>query len=127
MLNKFIYVSKMAIRIDVKWKSEVFKDIEIFLTEPLILFKSQLFSLTGVPPERQKLMFKGLLKDDVDLSQLGLVNGSKILLIGSNQVLCDNTKINFIEDLPAEEKDMLLGIRAFQPKSGVSLRLFRDW
>lgn len=36
-------------------------------------FKVAVFSLTGVPPDRQKIIVKGgQLKDDADLSKLGL-------------------------------------------------------
>ena len=43
-----------------------------------ILLKTQIFSLTGVPNDRQKIMFKGgLLKDDANLTSLNFkeVNG----------------------------------------------------
>jgi len=35
---------------------QVFKDVEIDTEQPPAVFKMQLFSLTGVPPERQKIM-----------------------------------------------------------------------
>jgi ubiquitin carboxyl-terminal hydrolase 14 len=43
----------------VKWKKEVFANIEIDMSQPPIVFKTQLYTLTGVPPERQKIMVKG--------------------------------------------------------------------
>lgn len=33
-------------------------NVDIDLTEPGLTFKMQLFSLTGVPPERQKILAK---------------------------------------------------------------------
>lgn len=42
-----------------KWQKEVFPGIEIDTSQPPIVFKSQLYTLTGVPPERQKIMVKG--------------------------------------------------------------------
>lgn len=48
----------------VKWGKEVYNDIEANTSEPPMLFKAQIFALTGVQPERQKVMMKGItLKD----------------------------------------------------------------
>lgn len=45
--------------------------MEIDTDQPPALFKMQLFSLTGVPPERQKIMVKGgTLKDDSDWTKV---------------------------------------------------------
>ena len=41
-----------------KWGKEVFGDIEVDTMQPPLMFKSALFSLSGVPPERQKIMIK---------------------------------------------------------------------
>jgi len=38
----------------VKWQKELFPGIEIDTSQPPIVFKTQLYTLTGVPPERQK-------------------------------------------------------------------------
>ncbi|XP_057802751.1 ubiquitin carboxyl-terminal hydrolase 7-like isoform X3 [Salvia miltiorrhiza] len=49
--------------VTVKWQKEVFSNMEIDTTEPPYVFKRQLYDLTGVPPERQKIVVKcGLLK-----------------------------------------------------------------
>jgi len=48
--------------------------------------KADVEKTLGIPPAMQKLMFKGLLKDDgVTLQQVGIKNGSKVLLVGSRQ------------------------------------------
>ena len=48
-----------------KWGKETFSDIEVNTDEDPVLFKAQLFTLTGVQPERQKVMVKGgTLKDN---------------------------------------------------------------
>ncbi len=47
-------------------------------------FKIQLFSLTGVEPERQKILVKGgQLKDDTDLSKLAIKPGHTFMMMGS--------------------------------------------
>lgn len=43
----------------VKWGREKFDNIELNSDESPELFKAQLFALSGVAPERQKVMFKG--------------------------------------------------------------------
>lgn len=45
--------------VSVKWQKELFKDVEIDTTQPPYVFKCQLYDLTGVAPERQKIMVKG--------------------------------------------------------------------
>ncbi|RWW88629.1 hypothetical protein BHE74_00002477 [Ensete ventricosum] len=59
--------------VSVKWQKEVFPAVEIDTSQPPLVFKCQLYALTGVPPERQKIMVKGgLLKDDADWATLGV-------------------------------------------------------
>lgn len=45
--------------VSVKWQKEFFPSVEIDTTQSPYVFKCQLFDLTGVPPERQKIMVKG--------------------------------------------------------------------
>ena len=42
-----------------KWQKETFQNLEIDTSQPPIVFKGQLFALTGVPTDRQKIMVKG--------------------------------------------------------------------
>ncbi|KAI8362006.1 hypothetical protein B0O80DRAFT_476901 [Mortierella sp. GBAus27b] len=59
--------------VSVKWSGKKFDNIEVNLDEPGLVFKAQLFALTGVEPDRQKLIVKGgMLKDDADMNKLGL-------------------------------------------------------
>ena len=79
--------------------------------QPVATFKTQLFSLTGVPPERQKIMgfpkAKGLLKDDADLANVGLKAGLRITMMGTADAPPSNSNADqvFLEDLPPEEQD----------------------
>lgn len=53
------------VSVKVKWGKELFSNVEVNTEEEPMLFKAQLFALTGVQPERQKVMLKGMtLKDD---------------------------------------------------------------
>ncbi|KAK4395162.1 Ubiquitin carboxyl-terminal hydrolase 7 [Sesamum angolense] len=70
--------------VSVKWQKELFSNVEIDTTQSPYVFKCQLYDLTGVPPERQKIMVKGgLLKDDADWSKVGVKEGQKLMMMGT--------------------------------------------
>lgn len=59
-------------------------DVELDPTSNGETFKFQLYSLTGVEPERQKILIKrGHLKDDTDLSTLGAKPGQTFMMMGT--------------------------------------------
>uniref|UniRef100_A0A673KFZ8 Ubiquitin carboxyl-terminal hydrolase n=1 Tax=Sinocyclocheilus rhinocerous TaxID=307959 RepID=A0A673KFZ8_9TELE len=49
----------ITFQLNVKWGKEKFDAVELNTEEPPMVFKAQLFALTGVQPERQKVMVKG--------------------------------------------------------------------
>jgi hypothetical protein len=53
-----VWCSSTDVLVAVKWQGKKF-DIELDTEEPGSTFKFQIFSLTGVPPERQKVLIKG--------------------------------------------------------------------
>lgn len=57
-----------------KWGKELFNDIEVNTDEDPMLFKAQLFELTGVNPERQKVMIKGIILKDADWGNIKLTD-----------------------------------------------------
>ncbi|KAF2689604.1 cysteine proteinase [Lentithecium fluviatile CBS 122367] len=72
--------------------------------------KYQLFSLTGVEPERQKIIVKGgQLKDDADLSKLGFKPNQTIMMMGTpsgdttNVIERPKEKVKFLEDMTEAE------------------------
>ncbi|KAJ3671194.1 hypothetical protein LUZ60_008620 [Juncus effusus] len=98
--------------VSVKWGKEVFPGIEIDTTQPPIVFKGQLYALTAVPPERQKIMVKGgLLKDDADWATVGVKDGQKLMMMGTADeiVKAPEKGIVFVEDLPEEEQAVAVG------------------
>jgi len=105
------------IHVDVKWQKELFQNVEIDTTQPPLTFKIQLFSLTGVPPERQKIMgFKGgLLKDDADWKAVGAKSGTKVTMLGSVERAPEAPKVQttFVEDLPEEQQDTTGGLSKY--------------
>jgi ubiquitin carboxyl-terminal hydrolase 14 len=93
--------------VSVKWQKKVFESIEIDTSQPPFVFKAQLYDLSGVPPERQKIMVKGgLLKDDADWSTLGLKNGQKLMMMGTADEIVKAPEKGpvFMEDLPEEQQ-----------------------
>ncbi|KAF8820497.1 ubiquitin carboxyl-terminal hydrolase, partial [Cardiosporidium cionae] len=68
-------------------------------------------TLTGVPPDRQKVLIKGLLKDDTDLKTLHMKEGQRIMLIGTsegNEMKQPVKAPVFIEDLSVQDRQLLL-------------------
>ena len=57
-----------------KWGKEVFNDVEVNTDEEPVLFKAQLFALTGVQHTRQKVMVKGVTLKDDDWGNIALKN-----------------------------------------------------
>jgi hypothetical protein len=51
----------MAMKVNVKWNKQKLDGLELDPTQPTLIFKSQLFSVTMVEPERQKIMIKASL------------------------------------------------------------------
>lgn len=99
---------------NVKWGKELFKDVEIHLDEGVETLKLQLFSLTQVPVERQKIMGVkgGLLKDDADMTTLGIKPGQTLMLMGTAEQLAPPPeKVVFVEDLAPEEQQALFMVK----------------
>eukprot|EP00899_Mesostigma_viride_P009296 jgi/Mesvir1/18368/Mv14256-RA.2 len=97
----------MGLKVHVKWQKELFKDVEIDVSQPPLVFKTQLFTLTGVPPERQKIMVKGgLMQDDGDWGKMGIKEGQKLMMMGTADELPPEPTqpVVFVEDLPEAEQ-----------------------
>ncbi|XP_024969237.1 ubiquitin carboxyl-terminal hydrolase 6 [Cynara cardunculus var. scolymus] len=98
--------------VSVKWQKELYPAVEIDTTQPPYVFKCQLYDLTGVPPERQKIVMKGgLLKDDSDWSKLGVKEGQKLMMMGTADEIVKAPEKGpvFMEDLPEEEQVVAVG------------------
>jgi ubiquitin carboxyl-terminal hydrolase 14 len=59
-----------ALKINIKWGKEKFNDVEVDPTETGLTLKSQVFALTGVPPERQKCTATALPSQTHELAHL---------------------------------------------------------
>jgi ubiquitin carboxyl-terminal hydrolase 14 len=77
------------------------------------IFKFQLYSLTGVEPERQKILVKGgQLKDDTELSKLAVKPGHTFMMMGTPSgagIEKPKEKIKFLEDMTEAEAAQVEG------------------
>ena len=84
-------------------------DVEVDTSSTGEVFKYQVFSLTGVEPERQKILVKGgQLKDDADMGKLGLKAGQTIMMMGTpggdgSGLARPTEKTKFVEDMTEAE------------------------
>ncbi|KAF0312417.1 Ubiquitin carboxyl-terminal hydrolase 14 [Amphibalanus amphitrite] len=92
--------------VKVKWGKELFKDVELNTDEEPVVFRAQLFALTGVQPDRQKIMLKGMTLKPDSWDNVKLKDGITLLMMGSKeediaQVPAERTK--FVEDMTDSE------------------------
>ena len=97
--------------------------VDIDINEDATVFKAQLYGLTSIPPDKQKIFLKGgkSIIDSTDMKTLDLREGSAVMLIGTpedKQEKMDlSKKTVFAEDLTNADK-----ARIYQQKTGVSAR-----
>ncbi|KAL7926736.1 ubiquitin carboxyl-terminal hydrolase 14 [Trichoderma austrokoningii] len=90
-------------------------DVEVDPESNGLDFKLQLFSLTNVEPERQKILIKGgQLKDDADMGKLGLKAGQNIMMLGTPgdggaDLVRPSETIKFVEDMTEAERAQQVG------------------
>jgi ubiquitin carboxyl-terminal hydrolase 14 len=91
-------------------------DVDLDPTSLGEVFKFQLYSLTGVEPDRQKILVKGgQLKDDTDLSKLGAKPGQTFMMMGTpstpggNELGRPKEAIKFVEDMTEAEAAQQVG------------------
>eukprot|EP01112_Ceratiomyxa_fruticulosa_P016519 TRINITY_DN5005_c0_g1_i1.p1 TRINITY_DN5005_c0_g1~~TRINITY_DN5005_c0_g1_i1.p1 ORF type:complete len:528 (+),score=135.82 TRINITY_DN5005_c0_g1_i1:156-1739(+) len=94
------------VKVTVKWNKLKYDDVEMDLEDTALTFKAQIYALTGVPIERQKIMGVkgGILKDDANLKSLGIKEGQALMLMGSaDEVKEPEKKTVFMEDLTSDQ------------------------
>lgn len=98
----------MPVRVKVKWPNgkTTLEGVELNKTDAPAVFKAQLMSMTGVPVDRQKIMFKGkVIPDDSWPDNLDIPEESMFMLMGSSEKLPDAPieKPKFVEDMNESE------------------------
>ncbi|KZT68007.1 cysteine proteinase [Daedalea quercina L-15889] len=59
-------------------------DVQLDPNQPATVFKDAVYQVTGVPPDRMKVMIKGgVLKDDTDWKKVGPKEGQTFMVIGA--------------------------------------------
>lgn len=91
--------------VHVKWGKEKFSDVELNQDESPVVFQAQLFALSGVPPERQKIMAKGKTLKGNTWEGFNVKNGMTLLMMGSAEALpsAPVQKTKFVEDMSESE------------------------
>jgi len=92
-------------KIKVKWGKEVYQDVEVNTDEEPMVFKAQLFALTGVQPERQKVMLKGAILDQ-SWEKVKVKDGMMMLMMGTKDEDMPSQpveKTKFVEDMDERE------------------------
>lgn len=93
-----------SIKLQVKWGKKVFDDVDLNLEDDITTFKCQLYALTNVPIEKQKLMAKGkIVKDESEWKDYpGVKAGATLMLMGTaegNELKAPETQMKFVEDM----------------------------
>ena len=96
------------VNIKLKWNKNSY-DVDINVSNNVLTFKETVYNLTGVPPDRQKLMAKGAwtgtLKDDVDLLKCNIKNDHLITLMGTADTIVKPIEtVLFVEDMTDDQK-----------------------
>lgn len=103
------------IKVRVKWSNgkTTLEGVELNQVECPSVFKAQLMTLTGVPVERQRLMYKGyVIKDDAWPENVQIEDGSMLMLMGSSEKLIEipKEKPKFLEDMNENELAVALDL-----------------
>lgn len=97
-----------SVKVNVKWSNgkTTLEGVELNQNDPPLIFKAKLLSLTGVPVDRQRLMFKGtVIKDDNWPDNFKPENNSLFMLMGSSEKIPEAPaeKPRFVEDMSENE------------------------
>jgi len=100
------FLKMPAFKVKVKWGRQTFTDVELNTDEEPIVFKAQLYALTGVHPQRQKVMIKGSTVKDTSWDNVKVTNDAMVLLMGSKEEDVPTepvVKPKFVEDMNESE------------------------
>ncbi|CAH0590449.1 unnamed protein product [Chrysodeixis includens] len=94
------------VSVKVKWGKEMFPDVEVNTEDEPVVFKAQIFALTGVQPERQKVVCKGVTLRDDSWANFKLSNNALVLVMGSKEEDVPAAPVEqtrFVEDMNESE------------------------
>ena len=107
------------ITVQIKWNKQVFDDVELDMSQDIEQFKGQIYALTNVPVDKQKVICKGkLLKEGNPWSAYPAIKaGAQLMLMGTaegKELKKPEQTIKFVEDMTDEER-----AKALQEKAGI--------
>ncbi|CAH2242264.1 jg25195 [Pararge aegeria aegeria] len=94
------------VSVKVKWGKEMYPDVEVNTDDDPVVFKAQIFALTGVQPERQKVVCKGVTLRDDSWANFKLSNKALVLVMGSKEEDVPAAPVEqtrFVEDMNESE------------------------
>ncbi|KAL1244713.1 Ubiquitin carboxyl-terminal hydrolase [Trichinella spiralis] len=96
-----------SLRVNVKWGKEKFENVEVDLSASPVQFRAQLFTLTGVPPTRQKILCRGKNLRPDTWDEFPVQEGSLIMLLGTAEELVEppapTEQPTFLEDMTPDQ------------------------
>ncbi|CAH2042149.1 unnamed protein product, partial [Iphiclides podalirius] len=94
------------VSVKVKWGKEMYPGVEVNTDDEPVLFKAQIFALTGVQPDRQKVVCKGVTLRDDAWGNFKLTNNALVLVMGSKEEDVPSAPVEqtrFVEDMNESE------------------------
>lgn len=87
--------------VNIKWGKEKFEGVQCNTDEPPLVFKATIFSLSGVQPDRQKIMIKGSVLKDDNWGNIKISDNVNLLMMGTADELppAPIAKPVFVEDM----------------------------
>lgn len=92
--------------VKLKWGKETFPNVDVNTDDEPVLFKAQIFALTGVQPERQKVVCRGVTLRDESWGNFKLTNNAIVLVMGSKEEDVPTAPVEqtrFVEDMNEAE------------------------
>lgn len=110
-----------TIKVNIKWGKKLFEGVEINMAEDIIMFKAQIYGLSNVPVDKQKVMAKGkILKDENEWKDYPAVkDGATLMLMGTaegNELKAPEQEMKFVEDMTPEQI-----AKALHEKTGIAI------
>ncbi|BES92446.1 ubiquitin carboxyl-terminal hydrolase [Nesidiocoris tenuis] len=103
-------------KVNVKWGRNLHKDVVLDTDMEPNVFKAQLYALTNVPPERQKVMIKGSIVKDDDWGNAAITQGCTIMLMGTVEGSAASSSSNTSADGAKEDPTRPKEIEAPAPQ-----------
>ncbi|CAB3257202.1 unnamed protein product [Arctia plantaginis] len=94
------------VSVKVKWGKELYPGVEVNTDDDPVVFKAQIFALTGIQPERQKVVCKGVTLRDDSWGPFKLTNNALVLVMGSKEEdvpATPSVPTRFVEDMNEAE------------------------